>query len=206
MKIKSRSYYSKLPWEIRKRILRLLFDGAEYEDVRCDPDVAKACDARGFHLSDRSLTALRRSEEYRKYEAALMETIRQTECYKWASEALKNTAGLYDIANVAQLRLLEQLRMLAEQADGDAAELLKLTSAITKIKDSAENEKIAELKRKLQEKEKRIAELREEHAADIAAQKEKYESEIKEIADAGKSPVDPVQIADELKRTLGVTA
>ena len=156
MSAKPRNNYAKLPWEIRKRVLRLLLDGAEYEAIRRDPEVAAACAARGLSLHNTTFAAVRRSDDYRKYEAALMETEKRTGKFKWASEALKNTAGLQEIANVAQLHLLEQLRGIAENSEADPADLLRLTNAITKIKESADNERMDELKKKLREEKARF--------------------------------------------------
>lgn len=156
MSAKPRNNYAKLPWEIRKRVLRLLLDGAEYEAIRRDPEVAAACAARGLTLHNTTFAAVRRSDDYRKYEAALMETEKRTGKFKWASEALKNTAGLQEIANVAQLHLLEQLRGIAENSEADPADLLRLTNAITKIKESADNERMDELKKKLREEKARF--------------------------------------------------
>lgn len=156
MSAKPRNNYAKLPWEIRKRVLRLLLDGAEYEAIRRDPEVAAACAARGLTLHNTTFAAVRRSDDYRKYEAALMETEKRTGKFKWASEALKNTAGLQEIANVAQLHLLEQLRGIAENSEADPADLLRLTNAITKIKESADNERLDELRRKLREEKARF--------------------------------------------------
>ena len=156
MSAKPRNNYAKLPWEIRKRVLRLLLDGAEYEAIRRDPEVAAACTARGLTLHNTTFAAVRRSDDYRKYEAALMETEKRTGKFKWASEALKNTAGLQEIANVAQLHLLEQLRGIAENSEADPADLLRLTNAITKIKESADSERLDELRRKLRGKDEEI--------------------------------------------------
>lgn len=156
MSAKPRNNYAKLPWEIRKRVLRLLLDGAEYEAIRQDPEVAAACAARGLSLHNTTFAAVRRSDDYRKYEAALLETEKRTGKFKWASEALKNTAGLQEIANVAQLHLLEQLRGIAENSEADPADLLRLTNAITKIKESADNERMDELKKKLREEKERF--------------------------------------------------
>ncbi len=156
MSAKPRNNYAKLPWEIRKRVLRLLLDGAEYEAIRRDPEVAAACAARGLSLHNTTFAAVRRSDDYRKYEAALMETEKRTGKFKWASEALKNTAGLQEIANVAQLHLLEQLRGIAENSEADPADLLRLTNAITKIKESADSERMDELRRKLREEKARF--------------------------------------------------
>lgn len=206
MSAKPRNNYAKLPWAIRKRVLRLLFDGAEYEAIRRDPEVAAACAARGLTLHNTTFAAVRNSDDYRKYESALMETNKRTGKFKWASEALKTTAGLHDIANVAQLSLLEQLRDLAESSDADPSDLLRLTNAITKIKESAENEKLSELKRK----------WREEHELRLAAEKEHAAREAELLAEnAAKDAriaeleklipgVDSGKVADAMDEKFGV--
>ncbi len=206
MSAKPRNNYAKLPWAIRKRVLRLLFDGAEYEAIRRDPEVAAACAARGLTLHNTTFAAVRNSDDYRNYESALMETDKRTGKFKWASEALKTTAGLHDIANVAQLSLLEQLRDLAESSDADPSDLLRLTNAITKIKESAENEKLSELKRK----------WREEHELRLAAEKEHAAREAELLAEnAAKDAriaeleklipgVDSGKVADAMDEKFGV--
>ena len=200
MSAKPRNNYAKLPWEIRKRVLHLLFDGAEYESIRRDPEVAAACAARGLTLHNTTFAAVRNSDDYRKYESALMETNKRTGKFKWASEALKTTAGLHDIANVAQLSLLEQLRDLAESSDADPSDLLRLTNAITKIKESAENDKLSELKRRLREKDEEI----ESKNAEIERLKAEHKAEIERLTAKDNAVADPSRVADELSNLLGV--
>ncbi len=200
MSAKPRNNYAKLPWEIRKRVLHLLFDGAEYESIRRDPEVAAACAARGLTLHNTTFAAVRNSDDYRKYESALMETNKRTGKFKWASEALKTTAGLHDIANVAQLSLLEQLRDLAESSDADPSDLLRLTNAITKIKESAENDKLSELKRRLREKDEEI----ESKNAEIERLKAEHKAEIERLTAKDNTVADPSRVADELSNLLGV--
>ena len=200
MSAKPRNNYAKLPWEIRKRVLHLLFDGAEYESIRRDPEVAAACAARGLTLHNTTFAAVRNSDDYRKYEPALMETNKRTGKFKWASEALKTTAGLHDIANVAQLSLLEQLRDLAESSDADPSDLLRLTNAITKIKESAENDKLSELKRRLREKDEEI----ESKNAEIERLKAEHKAEIERLTAKDNTVADPSRVADELSNLLGV--
>lgn len=200
MSAKPRNNYAKLPWAIRKRVLRLIFDGAEYEAIRRDPEVAAACAARGLTLHNTTFAAVRNSDDYRKYESALMETNKRTGKFKWASEALKTTAGLHDIANVAQLSLLEQLRDLAESSDADPSDLLRLTNAITKIKESAENDKLSELKRRLREKDEEI----ESKNAEIERLKAEHKAEIERLTAKDNTVADPSRVADELSNLLGV--
>ena len=206
MSAKPRNNYAKLPWAIRKRVLRLLFDGAEYEAIRRDPEVAAACAARGLTLHNTTFAAVRNSDDYRKYESALMETDKRAGHYKWASEALKNTAGLHDIANVAQLSLLEQLRDLAESSDADPSDLLRLTTAITKIKESAENDKLSELKRKWREEHDLRLAVEKEHAAreaELLAENAAKDSRIAELEKLIPG-VDSGKVADAMDEKFGV--
>ena len=206
MSAKPRNNYAKLPWAIRKRVLRLLFDGAEYEAIRRDPEVAAACAARGLTLHNTTFAAVRNSDDYRNYESALMETDKRTGKFKWASEALKTTAGLHDIANVAQLSLLEQLRDLAESSDADPSDLLRLTTAITKIKESAENDKLSELKRKWREEHDLRLAVEKEHAAreaELLAENAAKDSRIAELEKLIPG-VDSGKVADAMDEKFGV--
>lgn len=200
MSAKPRNNYAKLPWEIRKRVLHLLFDGAEYESIRRDPEVAAACAARGLTLHNTTFAAVRNSDDYRKYESALMETNKRTGKFKWASEALKTTAGLHDIANVAQLSLLEQLRDLAESSDADPSDLLRLTNAITKIKESAENDKLSELKRRLREKDEEI----ESKNAEIERLKAEHKAEIEQLKGGAKNKGVSEETMREVEEKIGL--
>ena len=197
MSAKPRNNYAKLPWAIRKRVLRLLFDGAEYEAIRRDPEVAAA---RGLTLHNTTFAAVRNSDDYRNYESALMETDKRTGKFKWASEALKTTAGLHDIANVAQLSLLEQLRDLAESSDADPSDLLRLTTAITKIKESAENDKLSDLKRKLREKDDEI----ESKNAEIERLKAEHKAEIEQLKGGAKNKGVSEETMREVEEKIGL--
>ena len=192
--------FRSLPWAIRKRVLRLLFDGAEYEAIRRDPEVAAACAARGLTLHNTTFAAVRNSDDYRNYESALMETDKRTGKFKWASEALKTTAGLHDIANVAQLSLLEQLRDLAESSDADPSDLLRLTTAITKIKESAENDKLSELKRRLREKDDEI----EAKNAEIERLKAEHKAEIEQLKGGAKNKGVSEKTMREVEEKIGL--
>ena len=66
MKPKPRNNYSRLPWEVRSRILGMLHDGAEYDDIRADAEIAAELQKRNLNLHNTTFQAIRRSEEYRK--------------------------------------------------------------------------------------------------------------------------------------------
>lgn len=67
MEAKPRNNYARLPWEIRSRILGMLHDGAEYEDIRNDAAVSAELKAKNLKLHGTTFQAIRRSAEYRDY-------------------------------------------------------------------------------------------------------------------------------------------
>lgn len=154
----------------------------------------------GLTLHNTTFAAVRNSDDYRNYESALMETDKRTGKFKWASEALKTTAGLHDIANVAQLSLLEQLRDLAESSDADPSDLLRLTTAITKIKESAENDKLSDLKRKLREKDDEI----ESKNAEIERLKAEHKAEIEQLKGGAKNKGVSEETMREVEEKIGL--
>lgn len=75
-----------------------------------------------------------------------------------------------------------------------------LTNAITKIKESAENDKLSDLKRKLREKDDEI----EAKNAEIERLKAEHKAEIERLTAKDNTVADPSRVADELSNLLGV--
>lgn len=201
--VKQRNHFSKLSFEARKRVLFLLFDGAEPDAVRSDSIVRKCCEERGLVLSDKAFHAVRRSREYADYEASFLETARRTDGARWAAEILRTAGGLQDIADVTQLALLEQIREMTENADADPGLLLKLAGAVGKIKDGANAERVRLLRKQLEQREaevgkkgQTIAELR-KVLAEKDAQIEKFK--------AAAGTVDGADVSREMDRQFGLT-
>ena len=200
---KQRTHFATLSFEARKRVLFLLFDGAEPDAVRSDPIVRKCCEERGLVLSDKAFHAVRRSREYADYEASFLETARRTDGARWAAEILRTAGGLQDIADVTQLALLEQIREMTENADADPGLLLKLAGAVGKIKDGANAERIRLLRKQLEQREaevgkkgQTIAELRK-----VLAEKDAQIEKLKTAA----GTVDGADVSREMDRQFGLT-
>ncbi len=201
--VKQRNHFSKLSFEARKRVLFLLFDGAEPEAVRSDPTVRKNCEERGVVLSDKACHAIRRTKEYADYEASFLETARRTDGARWAAEILRTAGGLQDIADVTQLALLEQIREMTENADADPGLLLKLAGAVGKIKDGANAERVRRLQKQLEQREtelrkkkQALAELRK-----VLAEKDAQIEKLKVAA----GTVDGAEVSREMDRQFGLT-
>ena len=151
MKHKPRNNYSRLPFETRQKVLALLYDGAEYDDIRNDPEVRSACEQRKIVLHNATFLAVRRSEEYQRYGEALSKAQKHLEDERWAAAALQELSGLTNVSDVTQMALLRQLRILAENPDMDAEETLKLVNATVKIKSVELDKRVQNLQEKLAE-------------------------------------------------------
>lgn len=151
MKHKPRNNYSRLPFETRQKVLAMLYDGAEYDDIRNDPEVKSACEQRKIVLHNATFLAVRRSEEYQRYGEALSKAQKHLEDERWAAAALQELSGLTNVSDVTQMALLRQLRILAENPDMDAEETLKLVNATVKIKSTELDKRVQHLQEKLAE-------------------------------------------------------
>ena len=151
MKNKPRNNYARLPFEVRQRVLAMLYDGAEYEDIRNAPEVKAACEQRKIVLHNATFLAVRRGEEYRQYGEALSKTSKRIADDRWAAAALQELSGLTSVSDVTQMALLRQLRVLADNPDMDAEETLKLVNATVKIKSTELDKRVQHLQEKLAE-------------------------------------------------------
>ena len=149
MKNKPRNNYARLPFEVRQRVLAMLYDGAEYEDIRNAPEVKAACEQRKIVLHNATFLAVRRGEEYRQYGEALSKTSKRIADDRWAAAALQELSGLTSVSDVTQMALLRQLRVLSENPDMDAEETLKLVNATVKIKSTELDKRVQHLQEKL---------------------------------------------------------
>ena len=151
MKNKPRNNYSRLPFEVRQRVLAMLYDGAGYDDIRNAPEVKAACEQRKIVLHNATFLAVRRGEEYRQYGEALAKTSKRIADDRWAAAALQELSGLTSVSDVTQMALLRQLRVLSENPDMDAEETLKLVNATVKIKSTELDKRVQHLQEKLAE-------------------------------------------------------
>lgn len=201
--VRQKNHFFRLSFEARKRVLFLLFDGADYDVIRSDSVVRKCCEERSVSLPDPLFRAVRRSKEYADYEQSFMETARRTDGAKWAAEILRSAGALQDIADVTQLALLEQIREMTENADSDPGLLLKLAGAVGKIKDGANAERVRALRKQLEQREaelsrkgQSLAEVRK-----VLAEKEAVIEKLK----AAAGTVDGAEVSREMDRQFGLS-
>lgn len=195
-----RNNFSALPFEVRKRVMYLLLDGATQDAVRNDPDVSKACAERGLKLHSTTFQAIARSKEFAEYKAARAATEARTEHAKWAADFLRAAGGIDDVATVAELTLLEQLRALSDAGLDDPKQLLQVTTAVSKLKDGATAERIRRMQRSLDERDRQIEKLKER----IETMKASHEAELAALR-GESAAADPADVAARLDKMLGVS-
>ena len=206
MKHKPRNNYSRLPFETRQKVLALLYDGAEYDDIRNDPEVRSACEQRKIVLHNATFLAVRRSEEYQRYGEALSKAQKHLEDERWAAAALQELSGLTNVSDVTQMALLRQLRILAENSDMDAEETLKLVNATVKIKSVELDKRVQHLQEKLAESNRLRQSAEQEWKLREAELLVKLAAKDARIAELEKliPGVDSRQVADAMDEKFGV--
>lgn len=185
------------PPEIRRRVYQLHYEGRTGAEIVADPEVAESIRRTGYRLHGNTLTAAWRSDDYQEYRRRREETEQRIGKARWAAEALRDTAGIGSVADMTQMALLEQLRELAEKGSGDPSELLKLVTAVTRIKAADSDEKNARLSRQLEEQRKRFDAAEKAHRATVAElEKEIAELELR-LREAGESRKIATGLSDE---------
>lgn len=185
------------PPEIRRRVYQLHYEGRTGAEIIADPEVAESIRRTGYRLHGNTLTAAWRSDDYQEYRRRREETEQRIGKARWAAEALRDTAGIGSVADMTQMALLEQLRELAEKGSGDPSELLKLVTAVTRIKAADSDEKNARLSRQLEEQRKRFDAVEKAHRATVAElEKELAELELR-LREAGESRKIATGLSDE---------
>ncbi len=185
------------PPEIRRRVYQLHYEGRTGAEIVADPEVAESIRRTGYRLHGNTLTAAWRSDDYQEYRRRREETEQRIGKARWAAEALRDTAGIGSVADMTQMALLEQLRELAEKGSGDPSELLKLVTAVTRIKAADSDEKNARLSRQLEEQRKRFDAVEKAHRATVAElEKEIAELELR-LREAGESRKIATGLSDE---------
>lgn len=188
--------FDRLPFDVRRLVMRLLHDGAQLNEIRRHPEVARALSARKLTFSGAVLSRVRSSPEYQHYVRCREETARRIEADRWAAAALRECAGISSVADMAQMAVLEQLREIAARGSSDPGELLKITTAVSRIKSADAAREAGELRSRLAEAERRSRELEEQLA--------ERDSEIIRLRKQSASGVSPAAVADALDRELGI--
>ena len=181
-----RSNYSRLPQAVRSRILYLRHDGADYDEIRKDPEIAAACKERGFTLNNSTFLSVAFSRDLADFSerARTDEAARRAD--KIAQSVIQSDNSLEDLTDVARYELGKEIRKaladLPDDDDGSRIKALKsLAQSIAAVSGQHQADRIAALKRQVEE-------LKRQAEADKAAWTKRESELLKRIADLENTP------------------
>lgn len=161
---RARNHITKLPRPLRKHIARMLDDGATYDEVRNDADVAAACAAAGVELHNTTFLAYRSGHEYDEFTSLFRERDEEME-RNAAAACLAQEGASDDLAAAANYELMRLvMARLKDVKDLDPSELKAVSSAVASYNRN------------------RIAEEKEDGKRAAAAKETEYQARIAELS------------------------
>lgn len=164
MQPKPRNNYSRLPWEIRSRILGLLHNGAEYDDIRRDPQVAAELKNKKLSLHNTTFQAIRRSEEYQSYVERATEDSAAKKAEAITRAVLENNDALGSVTDIARYELAKLIREEVKATSGDEDSVKRIRSLAASLAAVSNPAREAEWRKKLDRANAEIEELKAEIA------------------------------------------
>ena len=144
MRAGPRSNFSMLPFSLRLKIIFMIDDGATFEAVSSDPEIAAEYKKRGLRLTAPAMSGIKKSKEYREMTAKRRQ---------------KQLSDQSEQITTALLRLVQDC---VKANPDDTKEVERLVRSAVNLSNPAKDNQIAEWKRK----------WREEHDLRLAAEKE----------------------------------
>lgn len=158
---KARNNVARLPFEARKRVCEMLFDGASYDSIRdaissspCCQRSENSTDMSRLHLvaHNSSLLAYQNSSEYIQYCDSRKSWEKQTLPNRWAATLLNDGRGIESAADLAAMELLGQIHELSG-AGLEVSDAQKLAASVVALKRSAASSKEKAMKADFEAKE-----------------------------------------------------
>lgn len=201
-----RSNFSLLEFPVRFKLIRLLHDGATCEAIAADPEIAAAYAARGLKLTRSALSRIKSCREYKEITAQRLKAAQSHEADRLAAAVLHEQQATHAIGEQAALELMTAIRSNIGLAE-DTKEVERLVRCVAALTNPAKDNQIAELKRKLREKDDEIEAAEKEHAAEIARLNFELKKRDDEIAELRKlaGTVDNDAVIQKLNESVGLT-
>ena len=155
-----RSKFSMLPHQIRWRVYNLLSDGATLKALLADPEVQAALDKAGMTLNGPNLTGIRKSREYADFTQMRYKHLEAKQKDMMLTAIAQGTGTFESMTDQARVRLMEALAELSDWSgrsdwsDEDRIKAMRsLAQSVAALTNPAKDNRIADLLRKLREKE-----------------------------------------------------
>ncbi len=203
-----------LPAALRWKIIFMIDDGATFEAVSSDPEIAGEYKKRGLRLTAPAMSGIKKSKEYQEVTAARRRKQLADRSSQLTTALLRDAGTLETVSDQARVKLIQALSDLSDLpensdlSDGDRVKALRsLAQSVAALTNPAKDNQIAELKRKLREKDDEIEAAEKEHAAEIAKLNFELKKRDDEIAELRKlaGTVDNEAVIQKLNESVGLT-
>ncbi len=203
-----------LPAALRWKIIFMIDDGATFEAVANDPEIAGEYKKRGLRLTAPAMSGIKKSKEYQEVTAARRRKQLADRSSQLTTALLRDAGTLETVSDQARVKLIQALSDLSDLpensdlSDGDRVKALRsLAQSVGALTNPAKDNQIAELKRKLREKDDEIEAAEKEHAAEIARLNFELKKRDDEIAELRKlaGTVDNEAVIQKLNESVGLT-
>ena len=199
-----RSNFSFLPFDLRFRIIGMIQDGYTASAIAGDPEVAGAYESLGSKFNRATMTRIKKSREYREWSLRRLKEKENFAADRLTSAILKENASLETISDQAKVTLMKALSELSDLSDLSDESRIKalrsLAQSVAALTNPAKDNRIAELMRKLHEKDAQIRASEEEwkaREAELLARIAELEGSRK--ADTGMSRETLEEVEEKIK-------
>lgn len=206
MRAGPRSNFSMLPFPLRLKIIFMIDDGATFEAVSSDPEIAGEYRKRGLRLTAPAMSGIKKSQEYREMTAKRRQKQLADQSEQITTALLRDAGELDTVSDQVKVALLRLVQDCVRANPDDTKEVERLVRSAVNLSNPAKDNQIAEWKRK----------WREEHELRLAAEKEHAAREAELLAEnAAKDAriaeleklipgVDSGKVADAMDEKFGV--
>ena len=194
-----RSNFSLLPFELQYKIISMIQDGATFATIAADSEIAEAYRSRGLKLTAPAISRLKKSEQYKAWTDQRLKERSSFTADRLTTAFLRENDSLDTIAEQTKVALLKLVQECVAGAE-DTKEVERLVRSAATLSNTAKDNQIADLRRKLERADAEIAELK----AELAEREVHYREELAKLLKRENTVADPERVADELADILGV--
>lgn len=207
MRAGPRSNFSMLPFALRLKIIFMIDDGATFEAVSSNPEIAAEYKKRGLRLTAPAMSGIKKSQEYREMTAKRRQKQLAGQSEQITTALLRDAGELDTVSDQVKVALMRLVQDCVKANPNDTKEVERLVRSAVNLSNPAKDNQIAELKRRLREKDDEIEAAEKEHAAEIARLNFELKKRDDEIVELRKlaGTVDNDAVIQKLNESVGLT-
>lgn len=206
MRAGPRSNFSMLPFPLRLKIIFMIDDGATFDAVANDPEIAGEYKKRGLRLTPPAMSGIKKSQEYREMTAKRRQKQLADQSEQITTALLRDAGELDTVSDQVKVALLRLVQDCVRANPDDTKEVERLVRSAVNLSNPAKDNQIAEWKRKWREEHELRLAAGKEHAAreaELLAENAAKDSRIAELEKLIPG-VDSGKVADAMDEKFGV--